>query len=289
MPTFSLIICTYNRVDYLKETIESIWNHFGNRFEYEMIVVDNNSTDGTAQVAQQYAHIPVFKYYKELKQGLSHARNRGIEEAKNEVLVFLDDDIDIESNYLDRGNALFGDASVQIAGGKVLPFKVEVPPWLPRKFYYLVSIFDLGNERILTKKLMGANYAMRKDAALKIGWYNPELGRKGNTLTGGEEIDYLDRAKNLGYNIWYDPGLIVYHKINNKLNKEYVFTYSFQLGRSERIIDLQQSKVKYGLKVAKAFAMLFAYLVYGSYTPDQKQRAYFKINQQYSLGYLSGN
>ncbi|WP_247237229.1 glycosyltransferase family 2 protein [Telluribacter sp. SYSU D00476] len=289
MPTFSLIICTYNRATFLKETIESIWESFGARYPYELLIIDNNSSDHTQEVAEQFGHLPVLRYYKELNQGLSHARNRGIREATHEVLVFLDDDIGIHPGYLDRCNELFSDPAIHIAGGKVLPFRVDVPHWLPSKYYYLVSLFDLGDQQKTTLKLMGANYAMRREAALKIGWYNPELGRKGNSLAGGEEVDYLNRASSLGYDIWYDPGLIVYHKINNKLNEEYVYSYSKQLGRSERIIDLQQSKIKFAIKIIKAFVMIFLYLVYGSYASDPKQRTYFKINQQYSLGYLQGS
>ncbi len=288
MPSYSLIICTYNRSSFLKETIESIWECFATRYTYEILVIDNNSTDATAAVVEGFKHLPVLTYIKELKQGLSHARNRGIKEAKYDILVFLDDDIDIHEGYLDRCEQLFTDQDVQIVGGKVLPHRVEVPGWLPPKFYYLVSIFDRGDALIRTEKLMGANYAMRRKAALIIGWYDPELGRKGNNLAGGEEIDYLNRARALNYTIWYDPGLIVYHKINNKLNREYVFGYARQLGNSERIIDLQQSKLKYVLKIGKVFLMLFAYAVYGFYAPDPRQKAYFKINQLYSLGYLGG-
>ncbi|GAA4450648.1 glycosyltransferase family 2 protein [Nibrella saemangeumensis] len=289
MISYSLIICTYNRASFLKETIESILSHFRSKTNFELLIINNNSTDNTADVVKPFLSVPVVRYVVETNQGLSHARNRGIKEARNEILVFLDDDIDIEPNYLDVSDQLFRDPANQIVGGKVLPYNSGIPEWLPEQYYYIISIFDRGDSPLHTDKLMGANYAMRKEAALKIGWYNTELGRKGSNLMGGEEVDYLDRARAIGYSVLYHPGLVVYHKIGNKLNKDYVFDYAFNLGKSERIIDGQRSTVKVLLKYVKYILMILLYYVYGSYAPNPKQQTYFTINYLYGLGYLGQN
>lgn len=286
MLQYSIIICTYNRVSYLKETIESILSHFADKTNYELLIIDNNSTDNTAQVVKEFLHIPLVRYVLETNQGLSHARNRGIKEASNEILVFLDDDIDIEPNYLDVCDKVYNDPNVHIVGGKVLPYNTNVPEWLPNQYYYIVSIFNPSDSPFYTDKLMGANYSMRREAALKIGWYNIELGRKGANLMGGEEVDYLDRARRLDYTILYEPKLVVYHKIENKLTKKYVYDYSFNLGKSERIMDIQRSRTKFSLKSIKYVGMIFLYLVYGFYAPSAKHKSYFRINQLYGLGYL---
>ncbi|SOD90114.1 glycosyltransferase family 2 protein [Spirosoma fluviale] len=287
MLNYSIIICTYNRVDFLKETIDSLLSHFKDHSNYELLIIDNKSTDNTAEVVKPFLRFPQVRYVLETNQGLSYARNRGIKEAKNDVLIFLDDDIDIEANYLDICDQIYSDPNTHIVGGKVLPYQSAIPDWMPEQFYYLMSIFDIGNSACYTQKLMGANYSMRREAVQKIGWYNVELGRKGSNLMGGEEVDYLNRASDLGYRILYRPDLIVYHKINNKLNKAYIFDYAYYLGKSERIIDIQRSKARFLAKCVKAVLMIGLHAVYGFYAPKPKQQTYFKIKQLYSFAYLN--
>ncbi len=284
--TYSFVICTYNRASYLKETIESVLLHFKGRTNFELLVIDNNSPDHTVEVVQGFAHVPVVKYFLETNQGLSHARNRGMKEALNDVLIFVDDDIDIENNYLAICDELYSDPAIDIVGGKVLPFKKHVPDWLPQQFYFIVSIFDVGDNSRFVEKLMGANYSMRREVVQQVGLYNPELGRKGNSLMGGEENDYLARAQALGYKVLYDPRLVVYHKIENKLNKKYVYDYAPNIGSNEAFIDAQNNKAKLYLKSIKSVLRVVAYYVFGFYAPSHKQRVYFKINKLHGLGYL---
>jgi glycosyltransferase involved in cell wall biosynthesis len=287
MSTFSFVVCTYNRIPFITETIESILLHCAQKSNYELLIIDNNSTDGTAEAVRPFLRNPVVRYVLETEQGLSHARNRGIKEAKNEVLIFVDDDIDLHPHYLDVCEALFADPALNIAGGKVLAFSAETPVWLPKKYYYLASMFDLGDEPQPTNKLMGANYALRKTVAQRIGWYNPELGRKGNNLMAGEENDYFNRAQLLGYSIWYEPRLVVYHKIANKLNKEYIFSYSQQQGKSDSIIESKSAKSRYLGKIIKSVLMILTFYLYGAYAPTEERRTYYKIKQLYALGYLT--
>ena len=287
MSTFTFIVCTYNRVPFIQETIESILLHCAPKTNYELLVIDNNSTDGTAEVVKPFLQNPVVRYVLETEQGLSHARNRGIQEAKNEILIFVDDDIDLDAHYLEVCERLFANPDMNIVGGKVLPFNATVPEWLPKKYFYLASMFDLGDEAQATDKLMGANYALRKTVAERIGWYNPELGRKGNNLMAGEENDYLNRAKALGYSIFYEPRLIVYHKIANKLNQEYIYNYSRLNGRSEGLIDVQSAPARFVAKAIKSLLMLAAFPLYGAHAHDPKKQTYFKISQLAALGYLS--
>ncbi|MFC0181201.1 glycosyltransferase family 2 protein [Pseudarcicella hirudinis] len=179
----SVIIATYNRAPLLKETINSLLTYFRQDFidsKSEIIIIDNNSNDGTLNAVQEYLkESDIVKYYLETNQGLSHARNRGIKESSGDILVFLDDDIDIDKSYFELCDEAFASADVNIIGGKVLPYNVAVPEWLPKEYYYLASIFDLGEQRMEVNTLMGANYAMRKSVADKVGWYDPNLGRKG--------------------------------------------------------------------------------------------------------------
>ncbi len=251
MNQFSIIICTYNRSAFLKETIESILSHYKDNTNIELMIVDNNSTDNTAEVVKPFMRVPFVRYVLEKQQGLSAARNRGIKEAKFSILVFLDDDIDIDATYLTVLDKIYSDPTIFVAGGKVLPYKAQIPEWLPNKYYYLASVLDLGNTPKYVPKLMGANHTFRKEVATKVGDYNVKIGPLGNFKLGGDEDEFLYRAKQKGYQILYHPDLIVYHKIANRFNKEFILEYAFNIGASQANIDLEHNRFKLGLKVTK--------------------------------------
>ena len=287
MSTYSIVICTYKRASYLRDTLRAVFPLIKGRPGYEVVVIDNNSPDNTKEVVQEFIPEPNFRYYLEMNPGVSHARNRGIKESRNEILIFLDDDVDLEPDFFIKCEELYKDASVEIAGGKLLPYKVKIPDWLPTQYMYLISVFDLGDKPMYTSVLMGANYSMRSYVAQKVGWYNPELGRKSGSLMGGEENDYLFRAQDLGYRLLYAPQLVVYHKIENKLNKEYIYDFSRKNGLSEGLMDAKKDNRHFLSKSFKSMLILIVYYVYGFYAPGPKRQTYFKIKQLYSLGYLN--
>lgn len=287
MIKYSIIICSYNRFELLIETIDSVLSVLGQRTDAEILIIDNNSPDATSSLKEKFSSSNIVKYFLETKQGLSHARNRGIEEAKGDILLYLDDDVELISNYFEIADSILQDESISIFGGKVLPFKTDVPKWLPEKYYYLVSIFDLGNEMKNVDTLMGANYAMKKRLATEVGFYNPELGRNGDNLMGGEENDYLNRAKTLGYKIIYNPDLVVFHKINDKLNKKYILGYSYLNGKANALMQRKYNKIKYILKLFKALIMILIYYFYGFYQKNEKNKIFYQINKHYSFGYWS--
>ena len=287
MIKYSIIICSYNRFELLSETIDSILSVLINRVDYEILIIDNKSTDPTPSLEEKFNTNKNVKYFLETKQGLSHARNRGMIEATGEILVYLDDDVELINNYFEVADNTLNDKSISIFGGKVLPFKTEIPKWLPTKYFYLVSIFDLGNNVQIVDNLMGANYAMKKEIAKEVGFYNTELGRKGDNLMGGEENDYFDRAKKIGCKIIYNPELIVLHKINSKLNKKYVLDYSYLNGKSSGVIQKKSNVIKYILKIFKSLIMIFTYYLFGFYQKNEKRKTLYQINKLYSFGYLS--
>ena len=103
MNKVSVIICTYNRSEILKEAIISLVKSSSNLEMYEIVVIDNNSKDNTFEVIndlmKKYENI---KYFKEEKQGLSCARNTGIRVCSNEILVFIDDDVLVEDKFIEN-------------------------------------------------------------------------------------------------------------------------------------------------------------------------------------------
>lgn len=276
----SAIVCTYNREQFICETIDSILRGLREIESFEILIIDNNSSDRTPELLLKYKDYVNVKCVKEEKQGLSHARNRGIVEASGDVLVFLDDDIEIEPDYFVTLSKIFSDKNISIAGGKVLPFKVAVPQWLPARYYYLASIFDIGDKIKTTRYIMGANFVIRKDLATKVGFFDIELGRKGNNLMSGEENDYMDRITLLGYKIYYIPDLIVYHKINDKLNTKYIFNYAYQNGKSTAIQYRKNNPLKCFLKMIQQNILLTKLRLSKGNIEENI------IREQYARGYL---
>lgn len=201
-------------------------------------------------------------------------------------MVFLDDDVELVKSYFEIADDILFDKSISVIGGKVLPFATTLPSWLPEKYYFLVSVFDEGDVTKKVKYLMGANFLVRKAVAERIGGFDIRLGRNGKNLAGGEEINFLNRAHFLKYSVYYIPNLIVYHKINEKLNENYVLTYSKELGKSERIIEESISKLIVVKKTIKSYVAILIYNLLGSYVQNDKKRNYLRIINQYAKGYI---
>ena len=131
----SVIICTFNRARLLVDTLQAIINQHPPDGGYEIVVVDNNSSDETRLVAEQAAaRVPVcVRYVFEADQGLSLARNAGIRAAKGEIVAFVDDDVDAGPHWLRTILVPFSDQRVACVGGPIRPIWLDVrPPWLTK-------------------------------------------------------------------------------------------------------------------------------------------------------------
>jgi glucosyl-dolichyl phosphate glucuronosyltransferase len=253
--TASVVIATYNRSLLLADTLRSLSEQPQNSDGLEVIVVNNNSSDDTSSVTASYkSQLPRFRLVLELNQGLSYARNRGVREAKGEIVIFLDDDVELAADWLTELLAPFRDPAVAVSGGKVMPFGMQAfPEWLPREYGYLVSIFDPADSVCEIEKVMGANFAVRRQVFDEVGLFDVKLGRKGSKLLGGEEVELFKRIRDAGYKIVYTPNSVVWHKIAEKLKPEYIETYAYWLGVSEAHIDKSVvSRLKYWLKLLRS-------------------------------------
>lgn len=238
------IICTYNRAKYIGNLLESIAANDLEKSEYEIVLVDNNCTDNTREICNAFAeaHKDVrFRYTQEAEQGLSAARNRGIKEAKGDILVYIDDDALVDTWYL-RTIAKYMSAHPEISaiGGKILPlYETEEPKWMtPYTKTLLTAWMDFGDEiRPFPKGKFpgGGNSAYRAEVFEKVGLFNTELGRKGDSLMGAEEKDIYDKMNALGMKYMYVPAMTLHHIIpQRKLDKDYFDKWTYQIGVSER-------------------------------------------------------
>lgn len=238
----SAIVCTYNRASFLPRAIESL-SHCETK-NYEILIVDNNSSDDSAvvvsKIASNHPALPL-RYVFEPKQGLSNARNRGIAESHGEVLLFIDDDAYVCENYLDKLEShLAAEGGYGIFGGKITPEFLNCPPpkWLCRWSLGWVSGLDLGNRAMPFPKgkyPFGGNSAIRRGVIEKVGQYNPALGRNARSMAGGEEKDLYRRAVAAGEKMFYCPDLELFHLIPaERTTLEYVDRYADGIGTSER-------------------------------------------------------
>ena len=244
MLDLSLIIATYNRAEQLMVTLESVAMQHHPTARWECIVVDNNSKDNTRERVEAFAaaHPTLqLRYCFEQNQGLSYARNRGIEEAKGEILAFVDDDERIVEEFIAAYVELFAShPDAMSAGGKIIAeYPTGRPHWMskyterpianPMDFGHSVKPFPKG--RIPG----GGNMAMRRVVFERIGMFDTSLGRTGKQLIGGEESDLFERIEAAGMACYYVPRAVMYHIIpESKLTLDYFSRLAYNTGLSQR-------------------------------------------------------
>lgn len=237
----SIIICTYNRAESLRRTLASIAEMvIGGNPGWEVIIVDNNSSDHTKSVAYQFmsGSLPNARYVFEPDQGLSHARNKGIHVAKGKIISFLDDDVIVDGNWLMSVAHGFELYDPMVLGGRVLPLiEGGLPSWFPANHNPL-GAFDLGTSIIVSDSApggvigIGANMSFKKQVFERYGLFDPALGRVGTKLVMGEETELCRRIQNNGHNCIYYPDALVHHCVlPERLTKKYLRKWYFYMGQ----------------------------------------------------------
>ncbi|HEX8742415.1 MAG TPA: glycosyltransferase family 2 protein [Thermoleophilaceae bacterium] len=218
-PLASVIVCTRNRADYLEGALDSILADSPG-VGWELIVVDNASTDGTRAVVEarqaEAKDVPV-EYALEERLGHSHARNRGIADARGELIVFTDDDVIVEAGWLDALCAGFTEPDVMAAGGKIVPRWPSAPPgWMSARLSGVLAVTDYGEEaRDLTgdEYPVGANMAIRRSAlGDAASAFDTRLGHRGGGYFGFDEHELFAALRERG-RLVYRPDAVVHHRI----------------------------------------------------------------------------
>ncbi len=262
MLKLSVIICTYNREKYLPLAIEALLKQKCiNLSDFEIIIVNNNSTDNTENIAlseQKKSKEINIIYVTEQKQGLSNARNKGIEVANGTLLAFLDDDAFACENYIQRVFDFFEKyKDAKAVGGRILlHFEVQKPDWYTNYLGSLLGYFNPWNElRVFNKKQYprGSNMVYKRELFDKYGGFNPELGRKGESMLGSEEKEMFQRIYSGNEKIYYYPDAIIEHIVPvERTLTPFIKTQSIAVGKSERIRIVATNKGIYN-KVFEEF------------------------------------
>ena len=262
MIKISVVVCTYNRCDCILDALNSLARQDISKDLYEVLLINNNSTDSTESFCknfgQQFPDLH-YRYMIETQQGLSHARNRGIAEAVGELIVFIDDDAVAEADYLTKLVAFFEHTpNAAACGGRIYPrFESRRPRWMSHFLVSLTSSINLGNSvKTFTNRQfpVGANMTVRKKMFDKYGVFNPDLGRKGNSMDGAEEKDLFYRMMHGGEKIYYVPDAIVHHYVpDRRLTFDFFKRQAVGIGKSERVRSKNISQGEYAKSLIREF------------------------------------
>ena len=252
----TVVICTLNRSELLKECLDSLVGQTASPDQFDVIVIDNNSTDDTPEVVKTYVdQYPNYRYLKETNQGLSYARNRGWRESKTEWVIFLDDDAKAKENFVERGIWMAENHDYRIFGGVFLPwYKYGRPYWIQDKYHTNKLRYKKPVTLLSTEAASGGVMAVQKSLMAEYNGFDTEIGMKGNQLGYSEETAFQYQLRKDGIQVGYDPEFIIYHLVAKyKLQVDWYFSSAFALGRD---------MVKSGM-VGKGFWTLLGHALLG--------------------------
>ena len=248
----SAIICTHNRIGYLRKALQSLTQQSLSESLYEIIVVDNRSTDNTKEVVlDEFSEVNNLSYIFEPVLGLSQARNTGLHHASGKYVAFLDDDAIADKKWLENIVRVFEkvDGKVGAVGGKISPiWEAPRPVWLSDTLARSLTILDWSEHpTTLTSNewLAGANIAFPKEVLLKFGGFKTDLGRKGKSLLSDEEALLRHMFDRNGYTSFYDPDIFVYHHIPaERLKKRWFIRRQFCQGISTAVLEMYADSLR---------------------------------------------
>jgi glycosyltransferase involved in cell wall biosynthesis len=211
---------------------------------WEIILVDNNSSDATRETCAQFEKILPLRYVFESRQGLSCARNRGVREARGQLFLFTDDDVTVDprwvASYLEGAES---QPDADFFGGKIIPVWEKKPPaWLAmhseNRLVGISMCFSKGEtprflERAETP-FFGANMGFRRAVFQDGFFFREDLGRKGCNCISYEEAEFMQRLLARGCRGFYLPAAIIYHHNDPaRMTEGYLRSFFYGAGVSE--------------------------------------------------------
>jgi glucosyl-dolichyl phosphate glucuronosyltransferase len=236
--SISCIVPTLNRGALLRDTVNSLIKQNVSQDMYEILIIDNGSKDDTGEISQHIIKETAnrkIRYIFEPEAGLLAGRHRGALEANGELLVFVDDDIEATTGWLQAILETFKNPKIQLVGGRNLPkFEVEPPAWLDSFFDATsnggrscgwLSLLDLGEGEleIDPNYVWGLNFAIRRRALRDLGGFHPDcIPRELQRFQGDGESGLTMKARAHGYRAVYQPKATIYHIIPaSRMTPEY--------------------------------------------------------------------
>lgn len=258
----TILICTYNRASLLGPTLDSLARIEAPGVGWDVLVVDNNSTDDTRSVVERrQAVYPVPLLYRfEPRQGKSHALNTGIEQAAGGVIAFTDDDVRVPPGWLEAAVRPLLDANeFAYTGGPVIPLWERLPPrWLDPagNLGGTIAVKNHGGNMFVfeeeRKTPLGVNMAVRREWFAKVGGFNPQFGRRGNSLLGQEQAEFFYRSRAAGGRGLYVPRMVLEHHVPGvRLTHSYFRRWWYWKGISQARLHRLHGRTELGLDLSR--------------------------------------
>lgn len=264
----SVVICTHNRAALLSLALESLAAQDATlpASEHETLVVDNCSTDGTRQIVESFmGKIANLRYIFEEKVGLSHARNRGWQEAQGEYIGYLDDDAIASPDWLNAAQNVILEQSPEIFGGPFYAYyNTPKPDWIPCEF----GSRSFGDEACVLNSdyLSGGNMFVRREVFSQVGGFDPRLGMSGQKISYAEEVFLQQKVRTdiPESVIYYDPKVFIYHLVRaEKASLLWMIQAKFASGRDFVIARIAITNISLVALLILAVKVCFYFFVYG--------------------------
>ncbi|MEO0376385.1 MAG: glycosyltransferase [Cyanobacteria bacterium P01_A01_bin.17] len=244
----SAVICTFNRSSYLQKAIQSLVDQTLAAGEYEIVVVDNGSTDNTRQTVDEiFSTVENLRYIYEPKIGLSQARNTGWKAAKGKYIAYLDDDAIATPHWLATLVHDFEKVIPQPAciGGKIDPiWEADRPQWLPDSLLPYLTILDWSSESSVIDEgqyIAGANMAFTHQALSLAHGFQTKFGRQGKKLLSNEELALQNQLRKQGFDIYYNPNVLVrHHIVVDRLRQKWFIQRTYWQGVSRAFLKVSE-------------------------------------------------
>lgn len=230
-PQLSVVMSTFNRGELLDDAVRSVLDQDeASTPPFELIVVDNNSTDRTPDIVGRFTAVDGrVRYVFEPQQGLSHARNTGVRHARAPLIAFTDDDVRVAPDWVAAIVRAFREhPGSDVVGGRVLPLWPSPPPvWLTREHWAPLALMDHGDAAVEVSAdrpicLVGANLAFRREAFELVGFFATDMQRVRDGIGSLEDHEFQLRLLRIGRKGVYDPRIAVHAEIQaNRLERAY--------------------------------------------------------------------
>jgi glycosyltransferase involved in cell wall biosynthesis len=257
-PRFSVVLCTYNRRNFVLATLATLRRQTIPYRDFEVIVVDNGSKDGTLHAVNSYIQASESKQQKpeevwrvqcfsEPKNGLAYARNTGLLAASGAIVVFVDDDTLLDPHMLQSLQEAYQETGADAIGMRVgVHWDMTSPHWMVPELLSTLGYFSPDTERrqlAAEDNFASCAFSVKREVLHDINYFSPFLSKRINLPSSVEVADLCLRLRQGGYTLWYEPQALVMHRATSaRLRRAYFVGRSYWQGRSEIMLHYRHQR-----------------------------------------------